>query len=126
MAAMSLRALPALGVVALTALATAACGSGNDLPVNVGATPSATGAAPAVVVMLRYDSIEPSYVRIHVGQTVEWVFQEAPIPGNVTFADFASATKVSGTFSHTFSSPGTFPYRDTLREEATGVVDVLP
>jgi plastocyanin len=123
---MSPRAPFALVVVALSGLVGAACGSGGDLPVNAGATQSVNAPAPAAVVLLQYDAFEPSHVTIHAGQTVEWKFKQSPIPANVTFADFASPTQETGTWSHTFTTSGTYPYQDSLRAEATGVVVVLP
>ena len=124
---MSLRAPLAVVAVALSGLVAAACGTGTNLPVNVGATQSANEPAPAAVVLLRYYSFEPSRLTIHAGQTVEWKFDDRTgIPGNVTFDGFASPTQQSGTWSHTFTDPGTYRYRNSLRAEATGVVVVLP
>lgn len=115
----------ALVVVALSGLA-AACGSGGDVPVNAGATQSASVAAPTVVVFLQYQAFEPSHVTIHVGQTVEWKFEQPGVPGNVSFTGFASPTLEGGTWSYRFTAPGTYPYQDSLRAEATGVVVVEP
>ena len=123
---MSLRVLPAAVVVALTGLVTAACGGGNNLPVSSDSAPSASGVSAAVVVDLQFDSIAPAQVTIRAGQTVEWKFLESPIPGNVTFASFASPSMESGTYFHTFTTPGSYSYRDTLSSIATGVIDVLP
>lgn len=110
----------------VAALTLAACGGGNALPVQAGRATPSSSATPSTVVTLRYDSLEPSQVTIRAGQTVEWSWQEAPIAANVTFARFSSPTMVSGTWSHTFSTPGTFPYRDTLDQTANGVVTVVP
>jgi plastocyanin len=126
MTAMSPRRTALSLLAPMAALALAACGSGGDVPLSAGRPVPSSSAPPAVVVTLRYDSIEPSHVTITAGQTVEWRWQEAPIPANVTFADFASPTMVSGTWSHTFAVPGTYAYQDTLNQQATGVVIVLP
>jgi len=94
--------------------------------VNTGAVqPSSSGTAAAVV-LLRYDSVEPSRVTIHAGQTVKWQWQDSQFPSNVTFDTFGSPTMDSGSWSHTFNDPGTYPYRDSLRVEATGVIVVEP
>lgn len=113
-------------VAALGGLTLAACSQGNDLPVSSGSGASPPVANPGAVVVLRYDSFEPATVSVHAGQTVEWKWQESPFPANVTFADFGSATLETGTYFHTFSTPGTYKYRDSLRQEAVGVVTVVP
>jgi plastocyanin len=124
---MSLRAPLAVAVVALSGLVTAACGTGTNVPVNVGAVQSANAPAPAAVVLLRYHSFEPSRLTIHAGQTVEWRFEDQTgIPGDVTFQGFASPVQQSGTWSYTFTTPGTYSYENSLRSEARGVVVVLP
>jgi plastocyanin len=116
----------AVVVLALTGLSAAACGSGGNVPVNAGATQSAGGSAPAAVVLLQYATFAPSRVTIHVGQTVQWKFLQPQFPANVTFDGFASPTQEGGTWSYTFTAPGTYPYRNGLRAAATGVVVVQP
>lgn len=124
---MSLRAPLVVAVVVLSGLVAAACGTGTNLPLNAGATQSAGASPPAAVVLLRYHSFEPSHVTIHAGQTVEWRFEDlAGIPGDVAFEGFASPVQQGGTWSYTFSTPGTYPYDNSLRDEARGVVVVLP
>ena len=115
-------------VLATAAVVLAACSSSPGLPLNsgLGSTPSSR-ARPSAVILLRYGSFEPAHVTIHAGQAVEWQWQESPIVGNVTFADYASPTQVSGMWSRQFPLPGTYPYKDTLgAADATGVVTVLP
>jgi plastocyanin len=125
-APMPSRRLALLALVPVAGAVLVACGSGGNVPLNAGDVVPSSSAAPSVVVLLRYASLEPSRVTIHVGQTVQWRWEQAPFPGNVTFATFASPTMTSGTWSHTFSQPGTYPYRNSLRQEATGVVVVQP
>lgn len=123
---MSPRVLLPLMLTVPVGLVAAAC-SPSALPYQSGATGSETPTeSPARIVNLKFDSFEPSLVTVHVGQTVEWTFQQEQIPGNVTFAHFASPTKQRGTWSYTFTSPGNYPYRDTLRAEAVGEVVVVP
>jgi plastocyanin len=119
-AAMS-RTWPLFLLAPATALGLAACGMPANLP--LGST-SSSGApsAPSAVVHLLYDSIEPGRVTITAGQTVEWKWQEISA-ANITFAQFHSPTMDSGSGSHTFSVPGTYPYRDTL-SLVTGVIVV--
>ncbi|MHB8682157.1 MAG: cupredoxin domain-containing protein [Acidimicrobiales bacterium] len=125
-----LRRLPTL-ILAVTTLglAAAACGgSGDNIPVSSGDTAgtNAKGPAPAAVVVLKYVSFDPSHVTIHAGQTVEWKFQDSPVAHNITFEGFGSTTQASGTYFHTFDTPGTYPYRCTIHATMTGVVTVLP
>ena len=122
---MSPRVPLALVVVALSGLGAAACSSGGDVPVNTGATQSGAS-APDAVVLLQYQAFEPSHITVHVGQTVQWKFEQPGVPGNVAFDGFASPTQESGTWSYTFTVPGTYAYHDSLRAEATGVVVVEP
>lgn len=124
-AAMPYRPLALLVLAPVAGAVLAACSSGGDLPVNTGASQPSAG-RPAAVVLLQYDSVEPSRVTIHAGQSVKWLWEEAQFPSNVTFDTFASPTQDSGSWSHTFSNPGTYPYRDSLRLEATGVIIVQP
>jgi plastocyanin len=79
-----------------------------------------------VIVHFEYDNFEPSHITIHAGQTVQWQWSTPQLPGNVTFEGFASPTQQTGAWAHTFSSPGTYAYRDTLRQVATGSVTVVP
>jgi len=107
------------------ALLLAACGTPDNLPLSAGTAASpASSVAPAAVVDLEYDSIEPSHVTIGVGQAVEWKWMEAPEAADVAFSGFSSPTMVSGTWSHTFATAGSYTYRDTLSPIATGVITV--
>lgn len=126
MTRMASRPLALLVLAPVSAVTLAACSSGGGLPVNSGAAESSSSGTPAAVVLLRYDSLEPSHVTIHAGQTVEWKWQEGQFPSNVTFDTFASPTMESGSWSHTFNEPGTYPYRDSLRLEAAGEIVVEP
>lgn len=126
MTPMSLRLRVLVPSVVVLALATAACGTGGNVPVNSGSGSGSTGPAPAVVVNIQYVSFEPASVTIHAGQTVEWVWKDAPVAHNVTFADFASPTQATGTFFHTFDTPGDYSYRCTVHATMTAVVHVLP
>ena len=127
MTAMSKRARLSMSLVAGCGLALAACSSTPNIP--VGAATSATSTArPSAVVRFQYASWAPARVTIHAGQTVEWIWGSTPmaIPANVTFADAASPTQESGSWSRTFPTPGTYKYRDTLSQIASGSVTVLP
>jgi plastocyanin len=114
--------LLALGLVA------AACGGGSSGSASSSSTSAPTGTTqpPAAVVVLKFVSFEPGEVTIHAGQTVEWKWEDAPVVHDVTFAHFASPNQATGTWFHTFPTPGTYPYRCTDHATMTGVVDVLP
>jgi plastocyanin len=127
MTAMSKRAALSISIAAGCGLALAACSSAPNVPAGQAAV-ATSSAHPSAVVGFQYGSFEPSRVTIHAGQTVEWRWGDKPtaIPANVTFADAASPTQVSGTWQRTFSTPGTYAYRDTLSPVAAGSVTVLP
>lgn len=111
----------------LAALALSACGhTDTNLPVS-GASASSSSASPAAVIVVQFHSFAPSHVTIRAGQTVQWQWRTVPSPdpGNVTFAGFGSPTLITGTWSHTFSAPGSYPFRNTLSLNATGVVTVV-
>jgi plastocyanin len=93
---------------------------------------------PAAVVYLRFASFGPGLVTIHPGQTVKWVWADAPTPHNVSFTGFVpgkgagsqspgpfySTTKVTGTFYHTFTVPGTYYYFCSLHQNMQAEVVV--
>jgi plastocyanin len=110
--------------VVLVALSVSACSSGSSVP-NAHVAGPTNGHVDAVV-MLKDVSFEPQLVTIHVGQAVEWIWEDAPVAHNVTFTNFASPTQATGTFIHTFTRPGTFPYRCTIHSDMTGTVAVVP
>ena len=105
--------------------ATAACSGAQNVPVQTssgsGAPPSGS---PAAVVTLVNVSFAPAAVSIQAGQTVEWKWDDGQIPHNVTFDTFRSATKVNGTYFHTFDRPGVYRYRCTIHINMVGTVVV--
>lgn len=110
---------------------------GGNVPVSTATgTATAAGASgPAVVVMIGSSpatdandgevSFVPTTVTIQAGQTVEWRWDDSSLPQNVTFAaGFHSATQTSGTYSHTFETPGVYPYTSTIHFNTNGEVIV--
>jgi len=112
-------------LVSALALAAAGCNSTLNVPYQPSGTPeSDQGGRVSAVVVLKNVSFNPSVVTISVGQTVEWVWEDNPIPHNVTFDDFASPTQQTGTFFHTFNAPGVYHYRCTIHATMVGTVVV--
>jgi plastocyanin len=124
-----------VGVLALTLITLALLPATRRLLANP------TGAAPQVGVsrvVARGNAFQnhifaPAVVQVPVGTTITWSFEdrgangdEAPVPHDVVGADFASPVLTTGTWSHTFTTPGTFRYVCTLHPGMDGVVQVVP
>lgn len=80
-------------------------------------------------VVLRDISFKPGELKVKVGDTVTWRFDDKGINHDVVADDgsFKSEIQDSGTFRHTFDAPGRFPYVCTLHRAAmTGTVIVEP
>ena len=103
---LSLAALARLGLLAFTILLTTPAIRAATIKVNVG------GGSP---------TFDPETVTIQAGDTVEWdfvFFSNDPFASHTVTSGadghsdgrFGSAVMNSGTFSHTFSDPGNFPY----------------
>jgi plastocyanin len=60
---------------------------------------------------------------VEVGTTVTWVFDD-DMPHNVVGDGFASEVMQTGTFAHTFTDPGSYPYVCTLHPVMKGTVVV--
>jgi plastocyanin len=78
----------------------------------------------AATVTLVNVSFAPAVVSIQAGQTVEWKWQDAQTPHNVTFDTFHSATKTTGTYFHTFNTPGVYSYFCSIHINMVGTVVV--
>lgn len=108
-------------------VATAACSSAQNVPVQSASgssdSPPATGPVAATVTLIN-TSFAPSVVAINAGQTVEWKWDDGQVPHNVTFDTFHSSTKVAGTYFHTFNTPGVYNYRCTIHINMVGTVVV--
>ncbi|HUG86585.1 MAG TPA: plastocyanin/azurin family copper-binding protein [Euzebya sp.] len=99
-------------------------------------------AAPTVVRMLRNpaeadpvigvdditvhnDAFDPPVIQTEPGTTVTWTFEDGDRPHNVVTDDWASDVLTTATYSHTFTEPGSHPYRCTLHWGMEGRVDVV-
>jgi plastocyanin len=103
---------------------TAACSAAQNVPVQ-SASGSADSSGPvAATVTLVNTSFAPASVTINAGQTVEWKWNDGQVPHNVTFDTFHSSTKLTGTYFHTFDTPGVYRYRCTIHVNMVGTVVV--
>ncbi len=77
----------------------------------------------AAVVHLKAVTFVPDAVTVRSGQAVSWVWDD-PIIHNVTGDDFRSGNQASGSYTYTFTRPGTYGYRCTIHAGMTGTVTV--
>lgn len=110
-----------LVVTALTLVVGASCGGDSD--------EESTGTAQAGknTVVIKDIAFKPSRLFVETGDTVTWLFDDKGIPHDVVAEDesFKSETQDSGTFRHTFDTPGSFPYKCSIHpSEMKGTVDV--
>jgi plastocyanin len=92
-----------------------------------GPAPDAASAAPRTV-NARIDGLAfvPSRIEIPVGTTVQWKNND-PLIHTVTATDSSFASPqfgLDGTYRHTFSTPGTYPYYCALHPNMKGTVVV--
>lgn len=80
------------------------------------------------MVVIRNLAFNPAAVTVTAGSTVEWDFEDGATPHTVTADDgsFGSQTLSSGTFRHTFTTPGTVAYHCSIHASMTGTVTVVP
>ena len=109
--------------LAVLALATimAACGNSahSTAPTTVAGNVGAT-------VELKNIAFNPPTATIKAGQSVLWKFDDGSIAHNVSGDGFRSSDMSSGTYSHTFRTPGTYHYQCTIHSGMTGQVVVTP
>jgi plastocyanin len=67
----------------------------------------------------------PAAIEVPAGTTVTWKFKDRFVPHDVTADGWSSGDpQRRGRFDHTFTDPGTYPYRCTLHDGMTGRVVV--
>ncbi len=117
-----MRARQGILIVALTAVLGAGCG-GLGPGEEALATPPVKGATEIGMKGLRFN---PPVTEIPPGTTVTWKFDDGSIPHNVKAADgaFTSPTTEKGTFTHRFTTAGTFDYKCDLHPGMSGRVIV--
>jgi plastocyanin len=115
---MKLRRLVVMSTLAAAlAVGAAACGGGDD-------DQSAAAAAAGTLVQLKDSTFKPASLTVRAGQTVTWDWKDRFVQHNVVGDGFSSKTKRSGTFTHTFTKPGSYPYRCTLHKNMKGTITV--
>jgi plastocyanin len=110
----------AFGGVTLAALA--ACNAAAPAGSTDTVDPGAVTSDPTVVASDL--TFSPDSSTVEVGTTVMWVFDD-DIPHNVVGEGFESEVMQTGTFTHTFTDSGTYPYVCTLHPNMEGTVVVV-
>jgi plastocyanin len=108
--------------LAVGAVLLAGCASGQ-------ADEPPTGAAAKGVneVAAKDVKFTPPIVEVPAGTAVTWKFQDRGVPHDVKGDGFNSGKpRSSGSFTHTFTTPGSYDYVCTLHPQMTGRVMVTP
>jgi plastocyanin len=109
------RFAPLAALAALVLVLATGCGGGND------GADAATEPGTVVVKNLRYS---PKTITIDAGDAVTWEFDDGRIPHDVKGDGFKSPTRSKGSWSHTFSTAGTYDYHCSLHPYMKGTVEV--
>ena len=116
-----LRGLLGLALALAAALVLAGCGGG-------GGGGDAAGAAPVAgvtKVAAKDNRFTPPAIQVPAGTAVTWSFKDGLVPHDVTGEGWSSGDpRRSGSFTHTFTQAGTYPYRCTVHDGMTGRVVV--
>jgi len=130
-----------VAILAGVSLTAAACSVPANLPNGApqSGTPSADVSDAAATVTLEYSSFEPSIITIKTGQSVEWMWDDPPLPHDVYFQQYIasgsghavpytphSIGQISGTWIQTFTKPGIYKYICTIHAGMVGEVIVEP
>lgn len=115
--------------VAVLALGAAGCGSSKSTggaSNNAAATTAPTGSASGGNVDIKNIAFNPSQLSVKAGGTVTWTFDDSGTSHTVTADDgsFDSGQHSSGTFSHTFATPGTFTYHCNIHSTMKATITV--
>jgi plastocyanin len=120
---MAVRRLWALLVPAVLAAAVVLAGCGGDGGGNAGA--DAAPVTGVTEVAAKDNQFTPPAIRVPAGTEVTWEFKDRFVPHDVTGQGWSSGEpRRSGTFTHTFTQPGTYPYRCTVHDGMDGKVVV--
>jgi plastocyanin len=118
----AVRRLPGV-LVALALAAVVLTGCGGDEGGGNGA--DAAPVTGVTEVAAKDNQFTPPAIQVTAGTAVTWTFDDRFVPHDVTGDGFTSGDpRRSGTFTHTFDRPGTYPYRCTLHDGMVGRVVV--
>jgi len=108
--------------VLLTALVINGCKkSSKDTPAPVTATPGANE------VFIQNTAFSPSSITVAVNTTVKWTNKDNlshTVTSNTALFDSGIIGPSSGTYSHQFTTAGTFPYHCSIHSSMNGTVIV--
>ena len=97
--------------------------SGNTIGTSVSIVPGASD--------LTTDAFSPNPIQVSVGTTVIWTNNDAE-PHTVNAGEYATPSRLfdsyippAGTFQHTFTEPGEYPYFCILHPNMVGTVEVV-
>jgi plastocyanin len=109
---------------ATNAATTTGATSGNTISTSVSIVPDASN--------LTTNAFSPNPIQVSVGTTVTWTNNDAE-PHTVNAGEnatpsglFDSYIPPAGTFQHTFTEPGEYPYFCILHPNMVGTVEVVP
>ncbi len=118
-----------LAAFAIFTLLLAACGASSPTSSTSG---SGTQAVPvtgsAAKVIINNFAFDPATITIKVGQTVTWTNQDTPAHTVVADDNSWKSPDIStgSSFSHTFTTAGTFSYHCSIHPKMKAVVIVTP
>lgn len=122
-----LRTIAAIAALALALSLVGGCSGTPSTPGGSGAAPGGSGSAAApsaVSVSMANTAFDPADVTVAVGGTVTFTNNDS-FAHNVAGDGWESGNMAAGaTFSHTFTTAGTFPIRCTIHPSMTGSVTV--
>jgi plastocyanin len=108
---------------ATNATTTTGATSGNTIATSVSIVPGAS--------TLTTDAFSPNPIQVSVGTTVTWTNNDAE-PHTVNAGEYATPSRLfdsyippAGTFQHTFTEPGKYPYFCILHPNMVGTVEVV-
>jgi len=116
----------AVGLVVLLSAGLALAGCGSSAAKNQNKAANSPLVSGVHDVGARNLQFIPPAIQVPAGTTVTWHFDDGSVPHNVTGTGFASPKLLKHTtWSHRFSSPGSFTYRCTLHANMVGRVVVV-
>jgi len=104
-------------IIALLAIATVACVSESDQQPQQPVGDNA--------VTLNNSRFTPADMTVETDTEVTWIWDDGSVSHNVVGDGFASDIQTEGTFTHTFTEPGTYEYVCTLHRGMEGTITVV-